>query len=51
MSDLETLAVEHVALSRRAFAVGAVRAALFAASAAPGLYDMRNVLGLKNLAE
>jgi len=46
MSDLETLAVEHVALSRRAFAVGAVRAAVFAASAAPGRYDMRDVLGL-----
>jgi len=48
LSELETLRVEHVALSRRAFAVGAVRAALFAASNAPGLYDMRDVLGLKN---
>ena len=46
LSELETLAVEHVALSRKAFAVGAVRAALFAAGSAPGLYDMRDVLGL-----
>jgi len=47
MSDLETLSVEHVALSRRAFAVGAVRAARFAAASEPGLYDMRDVLGLR----
>jgi 4-hydroxy-tetrahydrodipicolinate reductase len=47
MSDMETLAIEHVALSRRAFAVGAVRAAVFAAGSPPGLYDMRDVLGLR----
>lgn len=47
LSELETIAVEHVALSRRAFAVGAVRAACFAAGNGPGLYDMQDVLGLK----
>ena len=46
LSELETLAVEHTALSRNAFAAGAVRAARFAATAKPGLYDMRDVLGL-----
>jgi 4-hydroxy-tetrahydrodipicolinate reductase len=48
LSELETLSVEHVALSRRAFAVGAVRAARFAAESGPGLYDMRDVLGLND---
>jgi 4-hydroxy-tetrahydrodipicolinate reductase len=47
LSELETVSIEHVALSRRAFAVGAVRAVCFAAESAPGLYDMRDVLGLK----
>jgi 4-hydroxy-tetrahydrodipicolinate reductase len=47
LSELETLSVEHVALSRRAFAVGAVRAVRFAAESAPGLYDMQDVLGLR----
>ena len=32
--------------TRDTFAVGAVRAALWVAAASPGLYDMRNVLGL-----
>jgi 4-hydroxy-tetrahydrodipicolinate reductase len=48
LSELETLSVEHVALSRRAFAVGAVRAARFVAESDPGLYDMRDVLGLRD---
>lgn len=46
MSPLETVTLEHEALSRTVFAAGAVRAARFAGSAAPGLYDMMNVLGL-----
>ncbi|MFP4191795.1 MAG: dihydrodipicolinate reductase C-terminal domain-containing protein, partial [Candidatus Hydrogenedentota bacterium] len=33
--------------SRDNFAQGALRAAQFAASAAPGLYDMQDVLGLR----
>ena len=34
-------------MDRRAFATGAIRAALWVASKPPGLYDMRDVLGLK----
>ncbi len=48
LSELETLTIEHAALSRTAFAVGAVLAARFAAASEPGLYDMQDVLGLKN---
>jgi len=51
LSGLETLALEHVALSREAFAVGAVRAARFAAVSGPGLYDMLDVLGLREAAD
>ena len=51
LSGLETLALEHVALSREAFAVGAVRAARFVAASEPGLYDMLDVLGLRSAAE
>jgi 4-hydroxy-tetrahydrodipicolinate reductase len=44
-------ASEHIALSHRAFdrgvfAAGAVRAALWTAGRPPGLYTMRDVLGL-----
>ncbi|MCK4679677.1 4-hydroxy-tetrahydrodipicolinate reductase [bacterium] len=51
LSGLETLTLEHVALSREAFAVGAVRAARFAAVSEPGLYDMLDVLGLRDAAD
>lgn len=51
LSGLETLALEHVALSREAFAVGAVRAARFAAASEPGFYDMLDVLGLRDTAD
>ena len=37
----------HKASSRDTFAKGAVRAVAFLESAAPGLYDMQDVLGLK----
>jgi len=40
----EEIEVTHRALSRRNFADGAMRAAKFAASAAPGLHSMRDVL-------
>ncbi len=43
-SQGEEIEVTHRALSRRTFADGAMRAATFAASAAPGLYSMRDVL-------
>jgi len=42
----EYLALKHCATSRDAFARGALRAAGFAAAAAPGLYDMGDVLGI-----
>jgi 4-hydroxy-tetrahydrodipicolinate reductase len=47
ISDVEELAVSHEAFSRAAFASGAAAAARFAAGRAPGLYDMRYVLGLR----
>jgi len=43
-SEGEEIEVIHRALSRRTFADGALRAAKFAAGAAPGLYTMRDVL-------
>jgi 4-hydroxy-tetrahydrodipicolinate reductase len=42
----EEVGVTHRALSRRTFAVGALRAAGFVAMAEPGLYSMRDVLGV-----
>lgn len=44
----ERIEITHKASSRMTFANGAVRAALWAAQARPGLYDMQDVLGLKN---
>jgi len=43
----ETIELRHRAHNRDNFANGAIRAAEFAASAKPGLYDMQDVLGLK----
>jgi len=43
----EQIALTHHAFDRRVFATGAVRAALWLQGKAPGLYDMRDVLGLK----
>ena len=42
----ERIEVTHKASSREVFAKGAVRAALWAKGRAPGLYSMRDVLGL-----
>ena len=42
--DGEQLEIVHRSTSRAAYAAGAVRAALFAAEAKPGWYDMRAVL-------
>jgi 4-hydroxy-tetrahydrodipicolinate reductase len=42
----EHIALTHRAFDRRAFASGAVRAALWVAGREPGLYGMRDVLGL-----
>ena len=43
-SDGEEVEVTHRAISRRTFADGALRAALFAADAPPGLYSMSEVI-------
>jgi 4-hydroxy-tetrahydrodipicolinate reductase len=45
-ADGERIEITHKATSRAIFARGAVRAALWAAGQAPGLYTMRDVLGL-----
>jgi 4-hydroxy-tetrahydrodipicolinate reductase len=42
----DRLEITHRASTRDTFAVGAVRAALWVAGRAPGLYDMRAVLGM-----
>jgi 4-hydroxy-tetrahydrodipicolinate reductase len=43
----ERVELVHKASSRDTFAKGALRAAVWAASRSPGLYDMQDVLGLK----
>lgn len=43
----ERVEVRHIATSRANFAVGAVRAALWVAGQDRGLFDMRDVLGLR----
>jgi 4-hydroxy-tetrahydrodipicolinate reductase len=43
----ERVEITHKASSRATFAVGALRAARFLADKSSGLYDMRDVLGLK----
>jgi 4-hydroxy-tetrahydrodipicolinate reductase len=45
-TDGERVEFTHRASSRDAFAMGALRAALWLADREPGLYDMRDVLGL-----
>jgi 4-hydroxy-tetrahydrodipicolinate reductase len=42
----EQIALTHRAFDRRAFATGAIRAALWVAGRPPGLYSMTDVLGL-----
>lgn len=42
----ERISLSHLATSRQAFAAGALRAARWAATQEPGLYTMRDVLGL-----
>ena len=42
----ERVEITHKASSRRIFANGAVRAAIWASEQSPGLYSMRDVLGL-----
>lgn len=47
-TDGERLELTHKASSRDAFAIGALRAARWAASQPAGLYDMQDVLGLRD---
>ncbi|MEO1273897.1 MAG: 4-hydroxy-tetrahydrodipicolinate reductase, partial [Pseudomonadota bacterium] len=42
----ERIVLRHIATDRMIFARGAVRAALWGRSQAPGAYDMRDVLGI-----
>ena len=42
----EHIALSHRSFDRRAYATGAVRAALWLHGRAPGLYDMKHVLGM-----
>ena len=46
-SELEQIRLTHSAFDRSVFARGAVTAALWAANQPTGLYDMKDVLGLK----
>ena len=46
-SDDEQIVLTHRAFDRRAFARGAVRAALWSAGKSPGLYGMSDVLGME----
>jgi 4-hydroxy-tetrahydrodipicolinate reductase len=46
-SDEEVVTLSHEALTRDAFVRGALRAAEWLAGRSPGLYDVRDVLGLK----
>jgi 4-hydroxy-tetrahydrodipicolinate reductase len=46
-SATEHIALTHRAFDRRVFAIGAVRAALWAEGHAAGLYDMMDVLGMR----
>jgi 4-hydroxy-tetrahydrodipicolinate reductase len=48
MADGERIEITHKASSRMAFARGAVRAAVWLDQQPPGLYDMRDVLGLND---
>ncbi len=45
-SELEMITLSHDAFDRSVFASGAVTAALWAAAQPPGVYDMKDVLGL-----
>ena len=45
-SDMEIVSLSHTALDRAVFAHGAIKAAEWAASQSPGLYDMSDVLGV-----
>ena len=45
-SEMEMISIRHTALDRAVFAYGAIKAAEWAATQEPGLYDMSDVLGV-----
>jgi 4-hydroxy-tetrahydrodipicolinate reductase len=45
--DVERVELTHKAQGREAFAAGALKALQWASGKAPGLYNMRNVLGFE----
>jgi 4-hydroxy-tetrahydrodipicolinate reductase len=47
MAENEIICIEHTALNRRLFAAGALRAAKWLALQAPGLYELKDVIGRK----
>lgn len=47
MAENETICIEHTALNRRLFAVGAVRAAKWLSMQTAGLYELKDVIGRK----
>ncbi|MFA7172151.1 MAG: 4-hydroxy-tetrahydrodipicolinate reductase [Kiritimatiellia bacterium] len=47
VADEERVEITHKAVSRKAFAKGALRAAIWLASRHPGIYTMRHVLGFE----
>lgn len=47
MAENETICIEHTALNRRLFAVGAVRAGKWLSLQKPGLYELKDVVGRK----
>ena len=49
VAEDEAVVLSHRAFDRALFARGAVAAAIWASARAPGLYDMEDVLGLKDL--
>jgi 4-hydroxy-tetrahydrodipicolinate reductase len=46
IAEREMLTLSHVALDRAVFADGALAAALWVAAKPPGLYSIRDVLGI-----
>jgi 4-hydroxy-tetrahydrodipicolinate reductase len=46
-ADEERVEITHKAVSRKAFAKGALRAALWLSNCRPGIYNMRHVLGFE----
>jgi len=48
-ADEERIEITHKAVSRKAFAKGALRAATWLANRQPGIYNMRHVLGFESV--